>query len=119
MDMPGGQTVSLSIFRDISDRKKAEEEHEKLEAACGLALISEPLERTRRTARSKAAKPISQEFPFLLVVAALAGFAGLLCEVAWFRLMVLILGGRAYAFSTMLLAFLLGIGVGGWAGGGW
>jgi len=53
----------------------------------------------------------------LLVVAVLAGFSSLLYEVAWFRLMVLVLGGSAYAFSIMLLAFLLGIGLGGWFGG--
>lgn len=53
----------------------------------------------------------------LAVVACLAGLASLICEVAWFRLMVLILGGSAYAFSLMLLAFLLGIGLGGLAGG--
>lgn len=55
----------------------------------------------------------------LLVMAGLAGACSLAYEVAWFRLMVLILGGSAYAFSIMLLAFLLGIGIGGWAGGAW
>ena len=53
----------------------------------------------------------------LLAISALAGFASLLCEVAWFRLMTLILGGSVYSFTIMLLAFLLGIGVGGWTGG--
>ena len=50
-------------------------------------------------------------------IAMLAGVSSLIYEVAWFRLMVLNLGGSAYAFSTMLLAFLLGIGLGGWGGG--
>jgi len=53
----------------------------------------------------------------LWTVAALAGFASLLYEVSWFRVLVLTLGGSAYAFSVMLLAFLLGIGLGGWWGG--
>lgn len=53
----------------------------------------------------------------LIIVAGLAGFSSLLCEVAWFRLTALMLGGSAYAFSIMLLAFLLGIGIGGWVGG--
>ena len=53
----------------------------------------------------------------LLLVAAIAGFSALMYEVAWFRLMVLVLGGSTYAFSTMLVAFLLGIGAGGWFGG--
>ncbi len=51
-------------------------------------------------------------------VAMLAGFSSLLYEVAWFRLMALILGASAYAFSVMLFSFLLGIGSGGWLGGG-
>ena len=53
----------------------------------------------------------------LLLLAALGGFASLVCEVAWFRLLTLLLGGSAYSFTIMLLAFLLGIGAGGWAGG--
>ena len=53
----------------------------------------------------------------LMAVAALAGLSALLYEVAWFRLLVLQLGGSTYAFTVMLLAFLLGIGLGGWAGG--
>ena len=53
----------------------------------------------------------------LVGISALAGFASLLCEVAWFRLMTLILSAAVYSFSIMLLAFLLGIGLGGWVGG--
>ncbi len=51
------------------------------------------------------------------IIAGIAGFCGLVYELAWFRLMTLVLGGSAYAFSIMLLAFLLGIGIGGWLGG--
>jgi spermidine synthase len=53
----------------------------------------------------------------LLAVAALAGCASLVYELAWFRLMALTLGASTYAFSTMLLAFLMGIALGGWGGG--
>ncbi len=53
----------------------------------------------------------------LLLIAGLSGAAALLYELAWFRLMCLILGGSTYAFSTMLLAFLVGIAFGGWFGG--
>ena len=56
--------------------------------------------------------------PVLLGVAALSGFAALIYELAWFRLMALILGGSVYAFSIMLIAFLAGIAGGGWAAGG-
>lgn len=52
-----------------------------------------------------------------LWIAGLAGFAALGLEVAWFRLLALILGASTYAFSVMLLAFLVGIAAGGEAGG--
>jgi spermidine synthase len=52
-----------------------------------------------------------------LWVAGLAGFAALGLEVAWFRLLALILGASTYAFSVMLLAFLVGIAAGGEVGG--
>lgn len=48
-----------------------------------------------------------------------AGFAAMVYEVAWFRVLTLMLGGSVYAFSTMLLAFLVGIAVGGGVGGRW
>lgn len=66
-----------------------------------------------------ARREISAREAPLWALAASAGFASLLCEVAWFRVMVLTLGGSAYAFSTMLLGFLVGIGLGGWLGGAW
>ena len=53
----------------------------------------------------------------VLLIAVMTGFAALVYEVSWFRLMGLILGGSTYAFSVMLLAFLTGIATGGWAGG--
>ncbi len=53
----------------------------------------------------------------LLWIAGLAGMAALVYELAWFRLMTLMLGGSVYAFSLMLLAFLSGIAFGGWFGG--
>ncbi len=52
-----------------------------------------------------------------LAVAALCGLSSLGLEVAWFRLMALTLGASTYAFSVMLLAFLVGIAGGGYLGG--
>ncbi|MCB9680293.1 MAG: fused MFS/spermidine synthase [Alphaproteobacteria bacterium] len=51
--------------------------------------------------------------------AACAGFASLVYEVAWFRVLGLMLGASVYAFSVMLLAFLVGIAIGGRVGGWW
>ncbi len=47
----------------------------------------------------------------------LAGLASLIYEVAWTRVLVLMLGASVYAFSVMLLAFLVGIASGGVIGG--
>ena len=60
---------------------------------------------------------MGRQAKLLCGIAMLAGLSSLICEVSWFRLMVLILGGSAYAFSIMLLSFLTGIGLGGWGGG--
>lgn len=47
----------------------------------------------------------------------LAGFSALAYEVAWTRLLALMLGGSAYTFAVMLIAFLIGIALGGQLGG--
>ncbi|HHO52087.1 MAG TPA: hypothetical protein ENK18_14700 [Deltaproteobacteria bacterium] len=52
-----------------------------------------------------------------IAVIAVGGLASLLCEVAWTRLVGLVLGGTTYAFTAMLLAVLLGIAAGGRLGG--
>ncbi len=53
----------------------------------------------------------------VVMIAAFAGVSSLAMEVAWFRLLTLILGASTYAFSVMLLAFLAGIALGGRLGG--
>ncbi|MEN0065526.1 MAG: fused MFS/spermidine synthase [Myxococcota bacterium] len=47
----------------------------------------------------------------------LAGFSALAYEVAWTRLLGLMLGASTYAFTIMLLSFLVGIALGGALGG--
>jgi len=49
---------------------------------------------------------------YLSFVALLGGIAALTLEVTWFRVLMLIFGSSVYAISTMLAAFLLGIGAG-------
>ena len=69
------------------------------------------------TSPVEAAPSWDVRFLGLPTIALLAGLSSLVLEVSFFRLMVLTLGGSAYAFSIMLLAFLLGIAIGGGAGG--
>ena len=47
-----------------------------------------------------------------LALLALTAFASLLNEIAWTRVLVMIVGGSTYAFTLVLLVFLLGIGLG-------
>src|SRR5204863_6048591 len=47
-----------------------------------------------------------------LILLALTAFASLLDEIAWTRVLVMIVGGSTYAFTLVLLVFLLGIGAG-------
>lgn len=49
---------------------------------------------------------------WLLVAFAVAGFASLVYEVAWTRVLVLVIGSTVYAYTTMLTIFILGIGLG-------
>src|SRR5467141_2631436 len=47
-----------------------------------------------------------------LVLLGLTAFASLLNEIAWTRVLIMIVGGSTYAFTLILLVFLLGIGLG-------
>ena len=47
-----------------------------------------------------------------LTLLALTAFASLLDEIAWTRVLIMVVGGSTYAFTLILLVFLLGIGLG-------
>ncbi len=87
-------------------------------AALGLARARGPIRPSPKAAPETNTEKSFGSLSPLMIVAGLAGLSSLLYEVAWFRLMTLMLGGSAYAFSIMLLAFLMGIGLGGWLGAG-
>ena len=46
-----------------------------------------------------------------------SGLAGLIYEVLWVRMFVLVMGGTVYSFTTVLVAFMGGLTIGGWLGG--
>ncbi|MGD0338066.1 MAG: fused MFS/spermidine synthase [Bacteroidota bacterium] len=54
----------------------------------------------------------SQEIRIALLTAALSGFAAMVYELTWIRLLTLILGSSVYSFSLMLMAFISGITIG-------
>jgi predicted membrane-bound spermidine synthase len=47
-----------------------------------------------------------------LALLGVTAFAALLDEIAWTRVLIMIVGGSTYAFTLILLVFLLGIGLG-------
>jgi spermidine synthase len=58
------------------------------------------------------AAPFSGSTLMLLVAAGLSGLAAMIYEVSWTRSLSLVIGSSVYAFSTMLLSFIFGIGLG-------
>jgi len=50
----------------------------------------------------------------LLLAIALSGAAAMVYENAWTHALTLVIGGSVYSFSTMLLAFLTGLALGGY-----
>jgi spermidine synthase len=63
------------------------------------------------------AAPSSSLLGVVSLAIGIAGFSALVYEVAWTRLLALMLGASTYTFSVMLLAFLVGIALGGKLGG--
>ena len=63
----------------------------------------------------KKARPETANVPSVALacgVAAISGFVALVYEVAWTRLLALVLGPTTYAFATMAAAFISGIAIG-------
>lgn len=70
-------------------------------------------------------EPVAPRIPKQIVfaAAAISGFAFLLMEIVWYRMLGPILGGSAFTFGLILAVALLGIALGGtayslWSGGG-
>ena len=78
----------------------------------------------KRQARKPASEPQTQRIPaygraavaVVLVGYALSGFAALVYEIAWTRVLALLFVSTVYAFSLMLTAFILGLAAGAMAG---
>jgi spermidine synthase len=56
--------------------------------------------------------PAPAKIRLALLVFAISGFGALVLEVAWTRVLALVMGSSVYAFSLMLLAFLIGLALG-------
>ena len=75
--------------------------------------------KSRTRASSRRAPPVATEAPRPLLAryaAALSGFSALVYEVAFTRLLALVIGPTTYAFATMAASFITGIACGSAAG---
>ncbi len=63
--------------------------------------------------------PVSAGSQIVLVAMVLSGFAALANEVAWTRVLGLIVGPTTHAFTLMLTAMITGLGLGAWLGSKW
>ncbi|MBL9168461.1 MAG: fused MFS/spermidine synthase [Verrucomicrobiales bacterium] len=61
-------------------------------------------------------EPTHDEARALVGMYAVSGFISMLYEVAWSRVLVLVLGSSIYAYTIMLSTFLLGLALGAWLG---
>jgi predicted membrane-bound spermidine synthase len=67
-------------------------------------------------AAATAAAPVTDSLPYrrlLLIVAALTGLSSFIYEIAWIRMLSLVVGASTDAFELMLAAFILGLALGG------
>lgn len=75
-------------------------------------LLSRPM---RAPALAPEAPPASRAALLLLAIAFLTGLASFVYEIAWIRMLSLVLGASTHAFELMLSTFILGLALGGYA----
>ncbi len=75
--------------------------------------------KNKKKSKSKRKDKIMEESPaqlpgyhYALIAFFLSGFSAMVYQIAWSRLLVSIIGSTTYAFSMILMGFLLGIGLG-------
>ena len=73
------------------------------------ALTTAPIEADAEAPSADASAATRRTAVWLIGITA---FASLLFEIAWTRVLILVVGSSTYAFTTMLACFLLGIGIG-------
>ncbi len=83
---------------------------------CVLALSRsvEDSSRSRRDVPATTEGAMGQGGMNLVAAVFLVGLASMACQLAWTRVIVLVVGGSAYAFATILAVFLVGLGLGAW-----
>jgi len=95
------------VARNLS-RSSAEEGEEPAEAKERTTPAAELSAEVDPDAAATAPPP-----SFVLIASAVVGFAFLLMELVWYRMLGPILGGSTYTFGLILIVALFGIGLGG------
>ncbi len=88
------------------------ERSKKKETAARKAAQEEAPVRAGETPHSPQAPRMKPVLAFALVAFALSGFAAMVYQVAWMRTLSLVVGSSVYAVSTILTAYILGLGLG-------
>lgn len=70
----------------------------------------------KKTARQQEVAPVPARPMLVMVVLGLSGFAALVHEIAWTRILSLVLGPTTYAFAAAVAAVIVGIAIGSGAG---
>lgn len=78
----------------------------------GVPADGAPAVQTASDTPTESATAARRRIPVVLFVFGLSGFGALVLEVAWTRVLALVMGSSVYAFSLMLLAFLIGLACG-------
>lgn len=74
---------------------------------------ADPSEAAEAASAAESELPARVSRRFVLVAAAAVGFAFLLMEIVWYRMLAPLLGGTTFTFGLILAMALLGIGLGG------
>jgi len=101
----------------LASRTEETAEHAEIAEQSSLKKNKKASLRSQRSRRffpgSSRFLPIVSPTPGLAcAAAALSGFAALIYEVAWTRLLALVIGPTTYAFATMAAAFITGLAIG-------
>ncbi len=78
-------------------------------------LLPSPVDQAVRGGRPDASGGLDRvRWVVILQAMALSGLAAIAYEVAWARLLALVLGSSVYAFGALVVVLLAGLGIGGW-----
>jgi len=104
-----GAALNLVVFALAAALARARTE---APVARAEAVASTPVARAEAVAGAPPPAAADGTGRWILPLIALSGVCSFVYEVLWTRLLGHVLGGSAYAFATMLAAFLVGIAVG-------